>query len=547
VDPLQEKDQSDLLTDIVGAFAREVSHWSVVLIRNADRLSEASQSALHRPVSQLPAATTVIAVGRRPVSLAPSFASLFWSLQVEAPRPQDRRQLLETIGRAEALTIEGEALEHIAYHAEPGFRAALRDLEQIAQRGGTLDVAMEYYGYGGVPGAVLYLKSALGGGSLASLSELLEQQRGVSTGDIAAILSSLLRFHLRGPDSNDGSMLGLSGDQQLELLQSAAVRVNQLKLNLSVFYQRALEIWNVDEREMRESRRRSLIDERSLQFFNFLAGLEPSSTKSIRKLQYRKALPTTQSGSYLTADQVGEIIDSASVLVQEFGKKFNHRILVYHRNEHVIKAVKQILQQLRQKLDKRGRINFHYISLHERRVEAVTRIVAHLPVIKEDLQHWLSRFEDDYEGIEKIVSEAVGGDSWDAHVSLVRELCGGLNPNCKVRVGPKGFEEERYLLDVLRVPEQSRGPVGQIGSLHRTSASRHLKQDARSSAELPYRFVGNNRDWRRALSEKVLLDEHHRRRRVLTVFNVEREKIRERGGSEDAMLRRIEELRASLR
>lgn len=188
---------------------------------------------------------------------------------------------------------------------------------------------------------------------------------------------------------------------------------------------------------------------------------------------------------YLTADDVHDIIESASFFTQEHGRLFNARIRITPallgavQEEEAVAVIANFCDELDSRAAQEGAGPFARLSLIERDLdrggEVTGRIVVHLPVsagrdqgidagtpILAWIRSW--RRSDWLDGCDalEVMMPATQGQSLRFHWDSVLDLCAGLDEDAFGR----GFvnKESVSFLDRLRIPRTRRRLTGGIAA-----------------------------------------------------------------------------------
>jgi replication factor C small subunit len=112
--------------------------YRTILLDNAEAAREDFQQALRRVMERYHGATQFVLTTRQPSKLIPPITSRCFPVPVRAPSADETVAVLETILDREDVPAEAEGLEYVAHHADGDLRAAILDVQTVAEAEGEL-------------------------------------------------------------------------------------------------------------------------------------------------------------------------------------------------------------------------------------------------------------------------------------------------------------------------------------------------------------------------------------------------------------------------
>lgn len=229
--------------------------------------------------------------------------------------------------------------------------------------------------------------------------------------------------------------------------------------------------------------------------------VQPSRNKRLRSARaFNPVRPSSspQSKGFLSLAQVEAVYDAASFLPQQYGKLFNAHLFLDHHTlgsaapKEAADLISRLTHQIGQRVHGWSGAEAHWLYLNTASAHGpITDILMHLPdEVHARAEAWFNKVIGLWRGALPDESNkwALSIDPVRAararmklHWKLVRGLWRGVDPETEHWTSP-ARERRMPLLDVLRVPRQGRGSIGET-ALRRFGTSSTIGPDARAKAE----------------------------------------------------------------
>ncbi|MCJ2073371.1 AAA family ATPase [Methylobacterium sp. J-030] len=564
-----ESNEQRVIANAIDARGYARDDWRVVSIDDAHRLSERAFAVLHTCLEPPPLEVTFILMSSEPERIPERVRHALRPVHVPRPSVAARRRILASICACpdEGLSCETAALEELAHEAPGGLRGLIGELEVLATSGSVTRAAVRALRGTDGPAALHgYVAAVAKNQGLAAQMAALngwDRDPDVKVRGVESFLADLFGVDILHLDQT-GRASALTLAERAELV--AALRVCGARLGLAArpFFRAILQAWRpaaVPETAAGLLVRVSDFDE----LINGQAGLtlradQPASLKprraygSGRPTRRAQALGAVEMGQrYLSRDQVGQIWEAGSFLMQMHGQTFDARICLRYSAfadaapKDVAAFVTALTHEMGMVVADRvakthgGRApgdpdSFHWIYVH-RQDETEGRgtdLIATLPVAAGDIEGWL---RSDFVASKLRCAcspAAITVDRWPVgdeaakvrrHWRLVRDLCGSLMPTAPPKASRDAATPD-MLIDALKIEERLRRPLGERFTQRQYGPSRTLAPGARetAAAELPVLSALETGAWPH-LDDGWELRDHtfrlaHRQRRVVGLAKI---------------------------
>jgi len=214
--------------------------------------------------------------------------------------------------------------------------------------------------------------------------------------------------------------------------------------------------------------------------------------------------------AHLSKNQVRELCDAASFLIQEHGVGLNSRLVVFHERLGIfdqaaaIHLVSDLVHQLGLCVDRwTGGSHLHWLYVYERSKQhgLTTVIAAHIPpFLADDVDEWLyERFlpgrttcSDLRAGVRLKVFVCASAEAQSRrHHHLLRLLCRGVDPTITVL----HRDQQRALIDVLGIPRGMRQPLLGVQLVQRWRVSESIGKGVRKGTKLEPLSAFKDKAW----------------------------------------------------
>jgi hypothetical protein len=516
--------------DLISALTAncEIDHlsdgWMVILITNADELSDHALGVLQRRLKAAPEKLAFIVCTRQPEALPETLRSGLLELRTQPVSVPLRLSLLEAVCRGESPyphgPIEPGSLELLAECSSPALGRVLNALQAVlSDEGVTLARVRAHFRLDGDLPSARYLSALLNGEPLAAQISLLaasDATPGERIGAIEALLAGLYAADIEHIPQESMHLTSLTPAQRSGIVTGLERRAEALGFEPRRFWPHLIAVWRPDPSASEAS-----LFARAAEFRNFLDeqkgppsrnrfDLKDKPTRRRVRSKANEVDDINEVDVYLSRRQVEDLWNAAAFGLQTSGQYLNTYIVMEHdtlgiNNEVAAqKLVTDFLSELGKKMHSRKRRQgddrgITWLYVHERDSEQRLRtcIALYLPKTMRDVETWLrTRF------LARRCGGPVKGDAVIVrlepdrpakavrrHMTLLRLISRGLDPKVKIVTSRRGSDEERSLIDVIGVPKMLRRGVGTLSTIRRWETSRHCSKEARKqedSVGLPF-------------------------------------------------------------